>query len=139
MPERVLSISQRLESYKTALSGTRSRPLLGYGPENFVIAFDKYYSGSLEATNYRWFDKVHNIFLETSVTSGILGLLAYLAILFFAFQNLAKKLNLLSLALAATLFAYIIQNQFNIDSVSSLIYFYFLIGLSDFSKNHEII
>src|SRR3989344_389335 len=30
MPERFLSINQRLESYKTALSGTRSRPLLGY-------------------------------------------------------------------------------------------------------------
>lgn len=133
MPDRFMSIKQRLVSYKIAWQGIKEHPLLGVGPENFVIVFDKYYDGSLESTGYRWFDKVHNIFLETSVTTGIFGLLAYLAILFFAFKYGRKDL-----ALIVTLIAYITQNQFNIDSTSTLIYFYLWLGLANFSKTHEI-
>lgn len=130
---RFISIVQRFESYDTAWQGTIEKPLLGVGPENFVIIFDKFYSGSLEATNYRWFDKVHNVFLETSVTTGIFGLLAYLAILFFAFKYGRKDI-----ALIVTLIAYITQNQFNIDATSSLIYFFLWLGLANFLKNNEI-
>lgn len=112
--------------------------MLGWGPENFVVAFDKFYDGALDADSYPWFDKVHNMFLEIGVTSGLLGLISFLVVLFLCFKSFLGGMTVIGIALASSLVAYLSQNMFGIDSTTSFIYLHLLFGLADFMyKNDE--
>lgn len=74
----------RLWIWQSALAGWRERPLLGWGPENFSEVFDRHF----DARHYRdaskhsevWFDRAHNVVADQLVTTGIVGLLAWLMI-----------------------------------------------------------
>lgn len=59
------------------------RPVLGWGPENFEFGFWRYFDNRLYLReNYGeiWFDRAHNLFVDTAINAGIIGLLAFLAI-----------------------------------------------------------
>src|SRR3989338_7877050 len=69
--------------------------LLGWGPENFNIPFSKnfnpkFFIGSGSET---LFDRAHNMFIETLVTMGLVGLFAYLGIFIVAFSYLRQFLK----------------------------------------------
>ena len=68
--------------WKQALKITAERPLLGWGPENFSLALEKYYLPQFDV----WFDRAHNVFFDYLAETGILGLLSYLGI-FAAFYR----------------------------------------------------
>jgi hypothetical protein len=55
---------------------------LGTGPDNFDVAFIRHFDNRLFLPQYNevWFDRAHNIFVDTLVDMGILGLLAYLSL-----------------------------------------------------------
>ena len=63
------------------------RPILGYGPENFAVGFDKYYDPLVPNIKSEgvWWDKAHNIILQTGNEAGILGIIAYLALFIILF------------------------------------------------------
>ena len=65
--------------------------LIGWGPENFSLAYGKYFNP--EQFNYElsWFDRAHNKFLDVLVMNGLFGILAYSAIFFFFFRFLFKR------------------------------------------------
>ncbi len=73
----------RFWTWGSAIKGFEERPVLGWGPENFSVVFDKYFDtrhwvpGQNTET---WFDRAHNTFLDYLTETGILGLLAYLSI-----------------------------------------------------------
>jgi tetratricopeptide (TPR) repeat protein len=52
---------------------------LGYGYENYNIAFNKYFNPLIyrDAGSQIWFDRAHNVVFDILVTSGILGMIAY--------------------------------------------------------------
>jgi len=63
--------------------GLQERPLLGWGKENYSIVFAKYFDSRIFLPEYGsdiWYDRAHNIVVDTLVTTGILGLIAYLGI-----------------------------------------------------------
>jgi len=66
----------RMVSWQISWRAFKERPILGWGPENYILAFAKHYDPDWPITE--WFDKAHSNFWEFSVTTGILGLLAYL-------------------------------------------------------------
>ena len=74
--------------WKQALKITAERPLLGWGPENFSLALEKYYLPQFDV----WFDRAHNVFFDYLAETGILGLLSYLSI-FAAFYRQLFKLT----------------------------------------------
>ena len=96
---RILDISTDAETYQTRLilwsqsiEAFKERPILGWGPENFSTAFEKYY----DTRHIAWFDRAHNIFFDYLVFAGILGLASFLAIFFVfyrAFFKMRKKLD----------------------------------------------
>jgi O-antigen ligase len=124
------------------------RPLLGWGPENFRYAFlthyDPCFGGTFCGGNIL-FDKAHNVILDTLVEYGVLGLLAYLSILFVILYRVwtahrQKRLDVRICALiVATLVAYIVQNLTVFDTVTSLLFFIifyaFIINLTSIQTN----
>lgn len=94
---RIFDISLNVESYQTRLilwsqsiTAFKDKPLLGWGPENFSTAFEKYF----DIRHKVWFDRAHNIFFDYLVFSGIAGLLSFLGIFaafFWQFFHKFKK------------------------------------------------
>ncbi|MFA5098682.1 MAG: O-antigen ligase family protein [Candidatus Paceibacterota bacterium] len=97
---RILSISlsantfqDRVTIWKMAIDGFKERPILGWGPENFLQVFDHHFNIKYFNPNIgfgAWFDRAHNIYLDYLAETGILGLLSYLGI-FIAFYYLLFK------------------------------------------------
>ncbi|MSU54271.1 MAG: tetratricopeptide repeat protein [Candidatus Staskawiczbacteria bacterium] len=117
----------------------KDRPLLGYGPENFAIGFDKYYEATLPSINTKytsWWDRAHNFIFEMLATVGILGLTAYLVfygILFWKLEREKRKeprssQYLLYHALQATFIAYFVDSLFNFDTFATYLIFFVLTG-----------
>jgi len=102
---RVLDISfttktfeDRMTIWKMAIDGFKERPILGWGPENFLQVFDRHFNVKYfkPAEGFgAWFDRAHNIYLDYLAETGILGLLSYLAI-FVAFYYLLFKKTLIN-------------------------------------------
>lgn len=128
----------RISTWKISLEAVKSRPILGYGPENFSIGFDKYYDPSLPgiARNPEqftsWWDRAHNIVFDISVSAGIPALLIYLslfAVLFFKLRKL-KKDNIVAHGIQTAFIAYFIDNIFSFDTFSIYLLLFVIVGYS---------
>ena len=118
-------------TWKMGFQGFLDRPLLGYGQENFYQVFDKNYTTK---NTEQWFDRCHNMICDRSITSGILGLLAYLALLLLPFyalwayytkeygkkqegqENVSRK-YLTPIVFSILIIAYILQNMFIFEAL----------------------
>ncbi len=136
----------RVWAWKSAWQGLKDKLLLGYGPENFNVAFNQYFN-PLHFTGYgatTWFDRAHNVFLEILTTMGAIGLASYLSIfaalyyLLFKNRNRARD-NLAAFSLIfAVPIAYFIQNMFWFDDFSTyLMLFLFFAFASGFFNGME--
>lgn len=124
----------RLIQWSMALEGAKDHPLLGVGPENYYRISDQYYNPELYKYDPSWFDKPHNFLLEVLVTTGVFGLVAYLAIFCLSLFALWKAfkaglIGIWSLCLfVAALVTYQVQNMFVFDTVSASTAFYIITG-----------
>lgn len=66
----------RLLLWKESVEAFKERPIFGWGPENFTVAFEKYYQPQFTT----WYDRAHNIFFDYLVMTGMLGLISFLGI-----------------------------------------------------------
>ena len=132
----------RLSAWNMTIKAIQDKPLLGWGPENFYIGFEKYYDPVPFATPKLLWDRPHNILLDVAVHSGIVSLLLYLGfwiVLFWKLQkvkNAQKKDdyyadNTLKIHGAQTMFiAYLVVLFFNFDSFATYLLSFFFIGYS---------
>ncbi len=139
--ERALQ-NPRISGWKVSWEALKDRPILGYGPENFAIGFDKHYDPSLPGIEKipggfdNWWDRAHNFVFDISVTAGIPALLIYLllfGVLFFELQKAKKKdssQTLIHHGIQATFLAYLTANFFSFDAFSSYLISFLLIGFS---------
>lgn len=135
----------RLIAWQTSLQAIKEKPLLGYGPENFSAGFDKFFSkkSAQWGPTETWFDRAHNFIFDIGVTSGLVGLSAYLGIFAAIFYKIFKKkkelLSTSSLSasknqaiiltgIQSALIAYLTQNLFNFDTVSTYIISFLLLA-----------
>ncbi|MCX6731853.1 MAG: O-antigen ligase family protein [Candidatus Parcubacteria bacterium] len=127
----------RLVIWKMSWQGFKEKPILGWGPENFNLVFNKYYEPILWKQE-PWFDRAHNVFLDRLTAGGFLGLLAYLSLFFFALYYLWKKTSSIteSIIMTSMFAAYFFHNLFVFDNfISSLLFIIFLAYIS--SKAQE--
>lgn len=112
-----------------AWQGIKERPFLGWGLEQFSHVFLRYYNsclGSASCGTGAWADRAHNIILDTTISSGLIGLLAYLLIFVVTIKALWKKQSTnaenrkIGITLIALLVAYFVQNLTGFDSTVSL-------------------
>jgi O-antigen ligase len=124
-------------AWQMAIFGLKDRPLLGWGPENFELLFDKYFHPCFflkECGGEPWFDRAHNIVFDTLAASGFLGLFSYLFMYFCAFYVLWKKYLkekkdfwIVSI-ISCLLISYFVQNLTVFDSPSSLVMLFLVFG-----------
>lgn len=135
---RLISWGIALESVSPKENGFQ-KFLIGWGPENFSIAFNKNYNPEIYAYERQFFDRAHNKLLDVLVMNGLLGLLAYLAIWISFFYLILRKSFLYQiqntgyriLERSALLFfgvAYFIQNLFVFDTIITYISFFFVMA-----------
>ena len=125
--ERFIAGSKPREiSWAISWNAWQDRFLLGWGPENYIYAFAKHFDPEYAKYTGEWFDKAHNQIFETAVTTGLIGLLSYLAVFLIALYNFFRQKNFLFFSL---LVAYFITNLFWFDTTSSLIPFFITLSL----------
>ncbi len=114
----------RIKIWGMAIEAARERPVLGWGPDTFIVPFAKYYNPSLFG-NEPWFDRTHNVFLEWLVDAGILGFIAFLSIHAAALYTLFRLWksrtlhSVIALAFAGGYGAYLAQNFFVFDTITT--------------------
>lgn len=145
-----ITTESRLLTWQASWKGWKDRFFTGYGYENFNIAFNKYFPAEIfrDSGSQIWFDRAHNVFFEISVTSGIFGILTYLAIFVLSFWSLIKyyrrdpeENRFTAIIFFAFLVAYFLQNLFVFDTMGTYISFYsilaFLVFLQHEPKEQE--
>lgn len=130
-------VRTRFIAWEIALKAFAERPLLGWGPENFYYAFNRFYNP--ESYRYgayeTWFDRSHNTLLDVLSMTGALGMLTYLALFAAAVWTVERRIKagdlrrwegMLSIGM---LLAYVVQNLTVFDAHTSYLYFYLLLAL----------
>ena len=134
------SVQSRIVVWNMALNGWQERPWLGWGQDNFNVPFAKYFDPALPLTQDIWYDRVHNIVLDTAIEGGILGLTSYLAIFAISilylvriFPKISDRKNIiLPLGMIAALLAYFAQNIWVFDMISSYMMFFLSLAFINF-------
>jgi len=136
------TISTRFFNWSMAWSGFKEKPLLGWGPENFNHAADKYFLPKLSEYSIAetHADKPHNYFLELAVTSGLLGLLSYIVMLLVAIYelNISPISSVQSSLLTGLLGASILLNSTSFETHGSIIAFIFIIAIISSLSNKSL-
>ncbi len=141
----------RLLLWKVGFIGFLDKWLFGWGPENYSYIFSKFYNPmSLKYSFYEtWGDKPHNQFVEILSTTGILGFIAFVAIIFLASHSLwrlmkAESFNKLRtsflpyLLISGGIISYTIHIFFAFDTLESRMIFFLLLGFIIFSQTASL-
>ncbi|MDP2703734.1 MAG: O-antigen ligase family protein [bacterium] len=133
------TFEHRTIMWKIAWDSFKERPLLGWGPENFGVLFQKNFNPAyfkpLEGFG-SWFDRAHNVFFDYLASVGILGTLAYVSIFGVIYwnilrQRIEKNTNLshgvAALALAIPT-AYLVQGLVLFDILPTYLNLFMLFG-----------
>jgi O-antigen ligase/tetratricopeptide (TPR) repeat protein len=129
------SSDDRIVYWQIGLRGWLDNLFLGYGPENYYRAAERYYEPHLYAGAGAWPDKPHNYYIEILATGGILSFFFYSALIGVIYYLIvsAWKRKLLSrsafVVLLAGLTAHLVQNIFLFETLFSYYGFFLLLAL----------
>ena len=140
----------RLSAWKITFEAIKDKPILGWGPENFYIGFEKYYDPNIPVIKDTWWDRPHNVFLDIAVSSGIISLILYFLFWLIIFWQLQKfkrqqgdnERTYLAHGLQAMFIGYLVALFFNFDDFSTYLISFFFIGYSFYlisSQSEKII
>jgi hypothetical protein len=113
--------------------------LLGAGPDSFVFEFPQYEhvtKWNIGQPTYLLYDKPHDWYLQMGINTGVLSLLAVLAMgVLLLFQSIKKfmldeKENITTITLVAMVFAYATAGIFNDSVISVAPIFWIIFGLA---------
>ncbi len=137
--QRLASISasdgttgSRFMIWEMSWKGFKEHPILGWGQENFLYVFAKYYNPKMY-NQEPWFDRSHDVFFDWLVAGGALGLLTYLsmfaALLYYLWFTKRHHFSVLEKSIFTGMLAgYFIHNVFVFDNLTSYIIFFGLLG-----------
>ena len=122
------STEARIIVWNIGLEAFKDRPAFGWGPQNFDQAFERHFDNRLyldENLGETWFDRAHNIVVDTLVEVGLVGILVsvILIIWFLIVIKKAKEKELIQdgewILLSIFPFAHFLQLQTGFDTVGS--------------------
>lgn len=113
----------RLANWEQAIDGFRERPFFGWGQENYIHVFSKYYQADKLYDAEQWFDRTHNMFLDWLVFGGLFGLGSFLLLLATMIVVVWQKTVSLSVPqksiLTGIVIAYVAQNFVAFDALAT--------------------
>ena len=125
-------VNRRL-AWEAGLKGFADKPVLGWGPGNYIVVFGKHFTSSAEYTDPH--DHAHNKIIEEAATKGVLGLATYLALWVIAFRIVFRSAKrapngerVFTLVLGAAMAAYFLQSLTLFDTVSLNLQFVLLLA-----------
>ncbi len=117
------SVKGRISSISAGLRAYQDKPILGWGPENYLVAWGRHLAPDSVAHGSAHFDQAHNKVIEELVSKGMIGLLSYLliwlAMAWVLVRSVKRRQNhdqLWVLTLGIALVAFFVQNLFLFDS-----------------------
>lgn len=120
------SFPNRLVSIRAGLNAYAEKPILGWGPENFLIAWGRHIDASADVWDR--FDQAHNKVLEVLTTRGAVGVLVYLSlwvlmgwILLHSMNRRRGSYQLLTVCVSGALVAYFVNNLSLFDTASTML------------------
>ncbi len=127
--ENVRSLETRLILWPATVKMILERPILGYGPDTYAMAFTRFAPKELlRAENLNSYaDRAHNIILDTMQEIGIIGGLFFLIILFLAISRAVRSQNLVVIALGASLAGHLASQQFGFQTAPHALTMWFFI------------
>lgn len=141
---KITTAQTRFLNWKIGLHAWSSRPILGWGPENYYIGFNKFYDPKFfYYSNYEtWQDHAHNFIVDKLSDSGILGLVAFLALFIAAIRQFWKTGKRPEDRLSGNIFivlliAYFVQNFFVFDTLGIWIMLYAVFGYAHICAAEE--
>lgn len=129
------STQARAIIWPMAFEAFKEHPVFGWGQDNFIFAFAKYYRPEM-IRHEAWFDRTHNVFLDWLIAGGALGFVSYLLLYLFAIRQLVRSVvfdKKEKAILGGLLFAYAFLNLFIFDNLVSYCLFVLLLGLASSS------
>ena len=131
------TIRSRFTIWSMSWQGVKERPLLGWGQENYIQVFSKYFNPRLYDQE-PWFDRAHNIIFDWLINAGILGFISYLSIFVAFYLGLKEilKRNVIpkkeGIILLVVPIAYFLQNIFVFDNFNTYVLFFSILGYVNF-------
>ncbi len=126
----------RIFLWKRTIKLIHEYPIIGSGPDTFVIRFMAKYTNDIAAIGPLTLnDTAANVYLTMLINIGIVGFIDYLAFLFFQIKNGIKKINNYSAILLIAIICYIIQDSFNLSIVIVTPLFWLIMALHYSSTN----
>ena len=104
-----------------------TRTVFGWGWDNYIYAWQKFYNPKLYAYDPALFDRAHDKILDVLLMTGVLGLVLYLGVWFAFFKKALKKSKEFSMEMALFIFwgvAFFLQNLTVFDTLVTFITFY---------------
>ena len=119
---RLISAGVSIKAVEPSANGWE-RFLLGWGQENFSVAYNAHYNPRYYHLEHTWFDRAHNKIMDTVVMEGLFGLIAYLAIWFsiawFVFRKKGFSADMMAILFFAG--AFFVNLLFLFDQISTII------------------
>lgn len=127
----------RIMAWQVGMDGFKEKPLFGWGPNNYMLAFNQHYRPSFLRYGWQetWFDNAHNVLVNTLTVQGVVGLIAYLFLFVSAammIRNTYKRKEMCineAILLNAFLLAHFVGNIFIFENPTSYLYFFFTLAL----------
>lgn len=140
---RLLNMKTSLRAMDPKVNGYK-KLLIGWGQDNFIIAYFKNFDSKQLDYEGGDFDRSHNKILDVFVMNGLFGLLAYLSIFFFLFRYvfISKDRLFLKALLLFWVTAYLIHLLFLFDQIGTHIAFFIILAFilyRDKLQNKEIL
>jgi hypothetical protein len=129
----------RATIWPMAIEAFKENPIFGWGQDNFLFAFAKYYKPEM-IRHEPWFDRTHNAFLDWLVAGGILGFVGYISLYLFALREILKSIifeQREKAVIIGLLFAYGFLSLFIFDNLISYYLFILLLGLCNLRTRDE--
>ncbi len=126
-------MDSRIASAKLGLRSFAERPLLGWGPGNYLPALEHSLGPSDSEFSETFWDQAHNVFVEELTTKGVIGGLSFVGLwgaLVWAImrRKRSSRQEVLAYAILGAFAAQFFHNQFFFDTPTAMLFWTILVA-----------
>ncbi|MBT3539012.1 O-antigen ligase family protein [Candidatus Parcubacteria bacterium] len=127
------SAETRLMAWEIAVDAWKEKPIIGWGPNNYYYAFNKYYRSEFLEHGFHetWFDNAHSVIFNTLAVQGIFGISFYFGMflipIYLLWRDRRKQIHIVIFS-SAFLVGHFVHNAFVFENPTSYLYFFFFLA-----------